>query len=461
MKTVVENLQRLLSSMTIDGWVKIIRHNGFFSAAEKWADLINSPEFKMAERIRNSPAYQEAQRLQEVLDNNPSIKVAQEIEERIRNNPGYIAAENVEQQIREQEAILYSPNVKLALELSSRLSDIERISMTPELTALRTQMLAGDGVAATALYLEQIQEQWNAAKEIENQISRSIPSQNLAIIRLDPEYASLGISSEIKSALSGLTVSAARALTETDEIAFDPVECRFYHEEEPDQSLSADEITVVTSGNGLELFADITFSELVKFESKLMDNYGMANRTDTGRKIYDIIANWNSLIDFDRDEFFHARKVDGDKYFLNQEMLKAPFNVASHGRYNAIGRGVYYFAESQYGAVNEIKKHIGRSKSKIQVAEIKPRVGRSVRLIDLSGNADKNNIFVDHQRKTVDIAPGAVIKEYLLPNYVADCCREVGIDGIKYRSGSKKNGYYNCYVTWEDGYFDFINQVIV
>ena len=38
-----------------------------------------------------------------------------------------------------------------------------------------------------------------------------------------------------------------------------------------------------------------------------------------------------------------------------------------------------------------------------------------------------------------------VKKEYLLPNYVAGCCRYAGWDGIKYRGSG-----YKCYVTWND-----------
>ena len=46
---------------------------------------------------------------------------------------------------------------------------------------------------------------------------------------------------------------------------------------------------------------------------------------------------------------------------------------------------------------------------------------------------------------------GRTVKEYLLPNYVASCCRELEIDGIKYRSTG-----YNCCVLWKDDYFEFV-----
>lgn len=40
--------------------------------------------------------------------------------------------------------------------------------------------------------------------------------------------------------------------------------------------------------------------------------------------------------------------------------------------------------------------------------------------------------------------------EYLLPGYVAECCKLIGIEGIKFY-GSEK---YVNYVSWENGYFE-------
>ena len=45
-----------------------------------------------------------------------------------------------------------------------------------------------------------------------------------------------------------------------------------------------------------------------------------------------------------------------------------------------------------------------------------------------------------------------VKKEYLLPNYVAGCCRAAGLDGIKYRG----NGY-SSYVTWTDAKLNIVD----
>ena len=53
-------------------------------------------------------------------------------------------------------------------------------------------------------------------------------------------------------------------------------------------------------------------------------------------------------------------------------------------------------------------------------------------------------------RFTVENETGKTVHEYLLPNYVASCCKEIGIDGIRYRSTG-----YNCCVLWKDDYFEY------
>lgn len=129
-------------------------------------------------------------------------------------------------------------------------------------------------------------------------------------------------------------------------------------------------------------------------------------------------------------------------------MLKAPLNVSSHGRYNPIGKSCYYICETKEGAVAEIRKHSGGTKPDIQVVGL--RAIKPAKIIDLSGEIKGTNRFIEHLRYTVDNEDGKIIKEYLLPNFVASCCKRIGIDGIKYRSTG-----YNCYVLWADDYFVF------
>lgn len=57
--------------------------------------------------------------------------------------------------------------------------------------------------------------------------------------------------------------------------------------------------------------------------------------------------------------------------YLEQEMLKAPVMISSHGRYNEIGRSCYYFADTKEGALTEVYKHCGSKKPSVQIAKLK------------------------------------------------------------------------------------------
>ena len=152
---------------------------------------------------------------------------------------------------------------------------------------------------------------------------------------------------------------------------------------------------------------------------------------------------------------FNAENMEMVKAIIQAaEELKAPVMISSHGRYNEIGRSCYYFADTKEGALTEVYKHCGSKKPSVQIPKLKKC--KEARLIDLSQNVSKNNRFIDHLRFKVDNTPGKIVKEYLLPNFVAGCCKKVGIDGIKYQGDG-----YNCYVTWKDDYFSFEGNDIV
>lgn len=105
---------------------------------------------------------------------------------------------------------------------------------------------------------------------------------------------------------------------------------------------------------------------------------------------------------------------------------------------------------SQIQKKGHLRKCIDIPETKINVQIATLKKCSEAKLIDLSQDVSKNNRFINHLRFQVCHTVGTVVKEYLLPNYVAGCCKRVGIDGIKYRGDG-----YNCYVTWKDDYFQF------
>lgn len=48
----------------------------------------------------------------------------------------------------------------------------------------------------------------------------------------------------------------------------------------------------------VDLFAEISFDDLLQFESHLVYNYGFASKHPVGKRIFDIISGWDKLVDF-------------------------------------------------------------------------------------------------------------------------------------------------------------------
>lgn len=329
---------------------------------------------------------------------------------------------------------------------------MEAATITPELREFRTQFegnvqAMGSGLSAISDYIGGLTSQWDNALALNDVLERSIAAQNFAVVRMLPNYADLELPRGSKKVLKSLTKTTAKKLLQSDKIWFDPKEKDFYHKDSPDVKLSADQITVVESS--LELFEEFSLDSLVSFESKLEQNYAFALQHPVGARIFEMLKNWNHFISFEDITYYHARILgEHQRPYHDSEMMKAPINVSAHGRYNEVGRSCYYIAEDKEGALKEIYKHSGGTKPRVQVIGLK--AVKPVKLLDLSGEARKTNRFIEHMRFTVENETGKTVHEYLLPNYVASCCKELGIDGIRYRSTE-----YNCCVLWRDDYFEY------
>lgn len=356
-------------------------------------------------------------------------------------------------QVKELSAIASNP-----FSINNDLSYILKLpAQTEEICKLQKSLLDNDSISAASDYVQKLNMNWSKICGYTDIAQRSMQAQNIAMLRLLPDYLEYKLPYGVKDTVKKLSKNAAKRVAEADDILYDTKDRKFYHEEEPEKKVAARTITVITSS--IELFADITVSQLIPFISKLADNKTFAINHPVGKHIYEIIQSWNTFIDFDCEVFYHARPIEGEEkpyqLYLEQEMLKAPPYISSHGRFNEVGSSCYYFADKKEGAINEIKKHCSSKTHAIEVAEIKPK--RSIKMIDLSeAGLSKRNNFIDYIRLAASNNSGKIKKEYLLPNFVAACCREAGIEGIKYYSSG-----YNCYVTWQDDYFSFVDFDVV
>ena len=410
---------------------------------EREAHILNSPIMQLAASVEEQIRVQQAPLIEAMQPLKDAMQPYHNLIE--QNSLGLAAASlsSVAQTLVSDEN-LFNSDVLTAFETAT---------MTPELREFRTQFesnvqAVGSGLSAVSDYMDQLTSQWDSALALNDVLGRSIAAQNFTVVRILPNYDDLKLPRGGKKVLKSLTKTTAKKLMQSDKIQFDPKEKDFYHKDSPDIKFSADQITVVESS--LELFEEFSLDNLLSFESKLEQNYAFALQHPVGARIFEMLKNWSHFVSFEDITYYHARTLgEHQRPYHDSEMMKAPTNVSAHGRYNEVGRSCYYIAEDKEGALKEIYKHSGGTKPRVQVIGLKAI--KPVKLLDLSGNAKKTNRFMEHMRFTVENEAGKTVHEYLLPNYVASCCKEIGIDGIRYRSTG-----YNCCVLWKDDYFEYV-----
>ena len=261
------------------------------------------------------------------------------------------------------------------------------------------------------------------------------------------------------SDIDALNKSSAVKLAYNDTISYNSVIRRFETEESYATSIEMNSIcaaeAVFETISSDEVFTE---NDLMDFMSFLNDSPMMAMGNDTGRKIYEMINNLNAFINFDQKNYYHSRaRLREEAPYVWDQMRTAPYGVALYGRYNQPGQAFFYFTDTIEGSEKEIQKHMTKNDKQlktIQTAEIEAQ--QQVDLMDLSAKTMRGlNTFLKYIRFPLDNDTSMRPRVYLIPSFVASCCRQCGIDGIKYYGGKD----YSNYVTWNDGYFRFIRFV--
>ncbi|WP_248276617.1 RES family NAD+ phosphorylase [Collinsella acetigenes] len=255
----------------------------------------------------------------------------------------------------------------------------------------------------------------------------------------------LSVSENVSVDIKGKRLLATDA--ETDSGA-----CNCVGDDSGEISANVRSFNVLTSS--LSFLEGLTEVDMMKLQQLCSDDPAFAKDCKAGRIIWETVRDWRDTISFDRPVYYHARlKPAGTVPYLKDDMAKAPRLFVKAGRFNGPQKAYYYFSDTEHGAMQEIGKH--GSEDEAQVAEIEGK--RDVRLIDLSGVGRGTNYFLKYLRFPFTNTNQVIPPEYLVPNFVAQCCRHAGIDGIKYY-GSKT---YSNYVVWDDGLFRIASMRVV
>lgn len=255
----------------------------------------------------------------------------------------------------------------------------------------------------------------------------------------------LSVSEDVSVDIRGKRLLAADAET-------DPGACNCVGDDSGVVSANVRSFNVLTSS--LSFLEGLSEVDMMKLQQLCSDDPGFAGDCKAGRVIWETVRDWKDAISFDRPVYYHARlKPAGTAPYLKDDMAKAPRLLVKAGRFNGPQKAYYYFSDTEHGAMQEIGKH--GSEDEAQVAEIEGK--RDVRLIDLSGVGRGTNYFLKYLRFPFTNTDQVIPPEYLVPNFVAQCCRHAGIDGIKYY-GSKT---YSNYVVWDDDLFRIASMRVV
>lgn len=275
----------------------------------------------------------------------------------------------------------------------------------------------------------------------------SIPRGTKTFVR-DLSKASLerlSVSEDVSVDIRGKRLLAADAET-------DPGACNCVGDDSGVVSANVRSFNVLTSS--LSFLEGLSEVDMMKLQQFCSDDPAFARDCKAGRVIWETVRDWKDAISFDRPVYYHARlKPAGTAPYLKDDMAKAPRLLVKAGRFNGPQKAYYYFSDTEHGAMQEIGKH--GSEDEAQVAEIEGK--RDVRLIDLSGVGRGTNYFLKYLRFPFTNTDQVIPPEYLVPNFVAQCCRHAGIDGIKYY-GSKT---YSNYVVWDDDLFRIASMRVV
>ncbi|MDC7301001.1 hypothetical protein [Agathobacter ruminis] len=265
----------------------------------------------------------------------------------------------------------------------------------------------------------------------------------------------------LATAISELNKSSVERLAYNESIVYKSDERKFVSVPNENDYANAKELNIICRSEDLFELADseevFNENELMNFMTYLDEMPMLALQNEVGKKIYRLICHFPFQMGFDCNEYYHCRaRAKDEAPYVWKQMKKAPYGVAGPGRYNHAGQAYFYFSDVKTGAETEICKHMSaKDKEDMVLQTVKVGVTKNAKLIDLSAkNMRGLNTLLRYIRFPLNDV-GKNPRVYLIPSFISMCCKSAGIDGIKYYGGKD----YSNYVTWDDGYYDFIGIV--
>ncbi|MCL9662190.1 RES family NAD+ phosphorylase [Paenibacillus hunanensis] len=215
----------------------------------------------------------------------------------------------------------------------------------------------------------------------------------------------------------------------------------------PSQDADSQSLPELRKQRGIiQFLPQISKNELLNFENHLKEFPMMAleDGPGTGRKILDAIRNMVPNTDMCIDELAyrarHSRNIDkGEELPLDQlpvfrldEMFGPPSGISGQGRFNLTGQSVMYTCSDKGATLKEIRASKGDFGTIYRF-----KINRQFKVLDMT---DGNHQLFEHCLLPIEEKPGQkTYDEYLLSNFIAQCCRYSDIDVIRYKSVQHEN----------------------
>jgi hypothetical protein len=196
----------------------------------------------------------------------------------------------------------------------------------------------------------------------------------------------------------------------------------------------------------MDILNALNEDEVLQFSSRLSRFPMLGLEHPAGRKIYEAVPRLPFVTLKDIDVYRARVRNEGQtRPFTEAEMYDPPYGRASHGRFNFIGENVLYTCTDPKVAVEEVRPPEGRT-----VDVISWRLVQEIKCLDVS------NRDIPLFRQCMQEADSATVykPEYLLPNYVAQCCRAHNISAIRYSSAMDPSVHNIIFLEFLKSWFD-------
>ncbi|GED33506.1 RES family NAD+ phosphorylase [Brevibacillus centrosporus] len=189
----------------------------------------------------------------------------------------------------------------------------------------------------------------------------------------------------------------------------------------------------------------ISTKEAQRFIKHLMRYPMIGMEHEVGKKILETIRSrkMDGIMVIDQlQTFSRSRKrnlIQRHVPFIDSELWAPPEGVPVHGRYNPIGVPVLYLGDSIKTCLAETHVKSG------EVAEVATfQLLKTIRVLDIRRDGNLSDLV-----SIPALTGNPLTKEYIFPNFLAQCCALSGIHGIVYESVQNSEGWNLALLQYE------------